>query len=154
MTFSSKILMCAILVLLVFASQASAVLFKAQVVEVVNSYTIKVLAEDGFKVVRLAEVACPSSKFGIHLCAGQARDFIQEVTSGIEVSVEFWATDSAGRSVCEVFLPDGSSLGKLLVEKGYAIEDKQYSSSPDLSRLEGVAKKNKQGVWSHLAQAL
>jgi endonuclease YncB( thermonuclease family) len=153
MKFSSKVFMALLFVLLLFASQASAVLFQAQVVEVVNSYTIKVLTADGVKVVRLAEVACPSSKFGIHLCAGQAREFIQEVTSGKEVSVEFWATDAAGRNVCEVFLPDGSSLGKLLVEKGYALEDKQYSSSPDLSRLEGVAKKNKQGVWRHVAQA-
>lgn len=154
MKFSLKIFICMTFVLLLFASQASAGFFQAHVIEVVNSYTIKVLSDDGVKVVRLAEVVCPSSKLGAHLCAGQAREFILKVTSGKELTIEYWATDAAGRSVCEVFLPDGSSLGKLLVTKGYALEDKQYSSSPDLSRLEGAAKRNKQGVWRHVAQAL
>jgi endonuclease YncB( thermonuclease family) len=153
MKSTAKISMCLVLTLLLFANQARAS-FQAHVVEVVNNYTIKVLADDEVKVVRLAEVISPSVKFGSFPCAEEAKRFLREISSGKEVTIFFWVTDTVGRSVCEVFLPDGSSLGDLMVSKGYLVQDKYYSSRTDLSYLEKIAKKNRVGVWKYIDQIL
>jgi endonuclease YncB( thermonuclease family) len=154
MKCSSKIFMCLTFILLVFASQACANYFTGHVVEVVNDYTLKVLVDDEVKVVRLAEIISPNKRFGSISCKEQAKEFLLEITSEKEVTLEFWATDVVGRIVCKVFLPDGSSLAELLVSKGYALQDRYYSSSRELSLLERVAKKNKYGTWRHVASIL
>ena len=154
MKCSSKIFICLTFILLVFASQACANYFTGRVVEVVNNYTLKVLVDDEVKLVRLAEIVCPNKRFGSISCKEQAKEFLLEITSGKEVTLEFWATDVVGRIVCKVFLPDGSSLAELLVSKGYALQDRYYSSSPELSLLERVAKKNKCGAWRTVASIL
>ncbi len=150
---TSKASMCLLLTLLLFASQARAS-FQAHVIEVVNNYTIKVLADDEVKVIRLAEVLCPSLKFGSFPCLEEAKRFLREISSGKEVTIFFWVTDTVGRSVCEVFLPDGTSLGDLMVSKGYALQDQYYSSRADLSNLERIAKTNKMGIWKYIDQVL
>ena len=128
--------------------------FTGHVVEAVNDYTLKVLVDDEVKLVRLAEITSPNKRFGSISCKEQAKEFLLEVTSGKDVTLEFWAADVVGRIVCTVFLPDGSSLGELLVSKGYALQDRYYSSDPELSHLERVAKKNKYGVWKDAAPIL
>jgi endonuclease YncB( thermonuclease family) len=154
MQYSSKISFFLTCILLIFASQACANFFSGHVVEVVNDYTLKVLVDDEVKLVRLAEITSPKKRFGSISCKEQAKEFLLEVTSGKNVNLEFWATDVAGRIVCKVFLPDGSSLGELLVSKGYALQDRYYSSDPELSHLEKVAQKNKYGVWKDVAPIL
>jgi len=154
MKLVANVFLSLICITLIFASQVSASLYKAQVVEVLNNCTIKVLTDEGIEVVRLAEVVCPSTRFTSLPCTEQAKEFLMKITSGKEVILEFWTKDTLGRSVCEVFLPDGSSLAKLLVSEGYALQDRLYSSSPELSFLESDARKNKQGVWAHVAKLL
>ena len=154
MKYLSKLSMCLTFITLIFASQACANFFTGHVVEAVNDYTLKVLVDDEVKLVRLAEITSPSKMFGSTSSKEQAKEFLLEVTSGKDVTLEFWATDVVGRIVCKVFLPDGSSLGELLVSKGYALQDRYYSSDPELSHLERVAKKNKYGVWKDAAPIL
>lgn len=154
MKYSSKLALCLTFIILTFASQAWANFFTGHVVEVVNDYTLKVLADDEIKLVRLAEIVSPDKGFGFISCKEQAKEFLLESTSGKKVTLEFWATDVVGRIVCKVFLPDGSSLGELLVSKGYALQDRYYSSDPNLSHLERVAQKNKYGVWKDVALIL
>ena len=154
MKYSTKLSMCLTFIMLIFASQACANFFTGHVAEVVNDYTLKVLVDDEVKLVRLAEIISPNIRFGSISCKEQAKEFLLEVTSGKEVTLEFWATDVVGRIVCKVFLPDGSSLGELLVSKGYALQDRYYSSDPNLSHLERVAQKNKYGVWKDVTLIL
>jgi micrococcal nuclease len=150
----ANVSMCFIFTLLVFASQASASYSQGQVIEVINNYTIKVIVSDEVKVIRLAEIICPSTRFGSFPCAEKAKNFLREKTSGVKVTLDFWAIDTVGRTVCEVFLPDGTSLGKLLVSKGYSLQDKHYSDNPELASLEKNAQNNKLGVWEYVGQVL
>ena len=150
----ANVSMCFIFTLLILASQANASYSQAQVIEVINNYTIKVIVFDEIKVVRLAEIICPSTRFGSFPCVEQAKNFLHEKAFGKEVTLEFWAIDAVGRTVCKVFLPDGTSLGKLLVSKGYALQDKYYSDNPELSSLEKNAQKDKLGVWDYVGQVL
>jgi endonuclease YncB( thermonuclease family) len=99
-------------------------------------------------VVRLAEIICPSAKFGSFPYAEEAKRFLREITSGREVTAYFWVKDTYGRSVCEVYLPDGSSLSNLMVSRGYALQDPYYSDSTKLKKTEETAKRNKLGVWN------
>ena len=139
-----------LLFLLFFSGHASASYFPARITEVVNSYTIKVLADGVVETVRLAGIVCPSTRLGTAPCAEQTKEFLLGVTTGKVLTVDFWATDSAGRSVCEVFLPDGTSLAKLLVAKGYALQDEYYNSNPEFDELERMARAEMLGVWGHL----
>lgn len=151
---SFNVSMCFIFMLLIFVSQASANYSRAQVLEVINNYTIKVIVSDEVKVIRLAEIICPSTRFGSFPCAEQAKKFLHDKTSGGEVTLNFWAIDALGRYVCEVFLHDGTSLAKLMVSKGYALQDKYYSDNHEIANLEKKAQKNKLGIWKYLDQAL
>ena len=144
-----KVSMMLIFILLPLASQGHMNVFKGHVKGVVNNYTIEVFNGDEVVVVRLAEVICPSAKFGSFPCADEAKCFLREITLGKEVTVYFWVKDTYGRSVCEVYLPDGSSLSNLMISRGYALQDPYYSDSVKLKKTEETAKKNKLGVWNH-----
>lgn len=149
-----NVFMCFILAMLTFSSQASANHFQAHVIEAPNHYTIKVLIAGEVKVIRIAEIICPSTRFDSLPCATEAKNFLNAKTAGKDVTLVFWALDVVGRSVCEVFLPDGTSLGKLMVAKGYALQDRYYSYNSELSSLEQTAQSGKLGIWEYVAQVL
>ena len=111
---------------------------------------LKALTDEGIRTVRLTEVICPSAVLKTFPCKNEAKQLLQEITSGKELTLVFWAIDTAGRSVCKVFLPGGASIGDLMVSQGYALQDSYYSSSTKLSRLEETAKKNKLSVWKYI----
>jgi endonuclease YncB( thermonuclease family) len=146
-----KVSVILILMLLPLASQGHMNVFKGYVTGVVNNYTIEVFNGGEVVVVRLAEIICPSAKFGSFPCAEEAKRFLREITSGREVTAYFWVKDTYGRSVCEVYLPDGSSLSNLMVSRGYALQDPYYSDSTKLKKTEETAKRNKQGVWNRFS---
>ena len=97
MKYLSKLSMCLTFILLIFASQACANFFTGHVVEAVNDYTLKVLVDDEVKLVRLAEIISPNIRFGSISCKEQAKEFLLEVTSGKEVTLDFivasWKVD-------------------------------------------------------------
>lgn len=145
-----KYSLCLLIVLLPFPSIAETTPVQAQVTEVINCHSLKVVADGESKVVRLAEITCPHTHLSSFACEEEAKHFLQEITSGKDLTLFFWAKDSAGRSVCEVFLDDGTSLGALMVSKGYALQDRYYSESLRLMSLEELAKKSSLGIWKHV----
>ena len=139
-----------ILLLLICSGPAGASYTKGQVVEIINGYSFKVLTDEGTSIVRLAEIICPSTVLKTFPCKNEIKQFLQEITSGKELTLVFWAIDAAGRRVCKAFLPDGTSLSELMVSQGYALQDRYYSSSAKISVLEETAKNNKLGVWKYI----
>jgi hypothetical protein len=55
--------------------------------------------------------------------------------------------DRYGRTVGEVFLPDGANLNKQIVGAGYAWQYKRYSKDPEYGDLEAEARTAKLGLW-------
>lgn len=137
------------LMLFVCTGPVGASFTKAKALEAINGYSLKMITDDGTRLVRLAGIICHSEGLKTFPCENKAKQFLQEITSGKELTLVFWATDAFGRRVCEVFLPDGTSLSELMVSQGYALQDQYYSSSAEISALEKTAKKNKLGVWKY-----
>ena len=150
----TKVAVFLLVSILSFAGRVNAGPVEAEVIEVLNSFSFKVAVNDEVKIVRLAEIICPRAIFNEFPCEERARTFLHEKTSGKKITLIFWAVDAVGRSVCEAILPDGSSLGRLLVAKGYALQDRYFSSSSELRDLELLAKSQKLGVWEHLSGSL
>jgi endonuclease YncB( thermonuclease family) len=132
----------------------SASTYPAKIVNVINAYSLEVIVSNRVQKIRLAEIYCPDQLVRCSECVKGTVEFIREVTQEGDVLIEPWVTDSVGRKVSEVFLPDGRSLGRLLVLNGYALQDRFHSGSAELQYLEGVAKKQNRGGWEHHDAAL
>jgi endonuclease YncB( thermonuclease family) len=116
------------------------------VVSVSDGDTIIVLRPGNVQEkVRLAEIDCPEKgqPFG-QAAKRKTGDLAAQKT----VTVEVRTTDRYGRTVGEVFLPDGSSLNRELVRAGYAWWYRQYSKDTSLGDLEGDARRARRGLWS------
>lgn len=134
------------IVLLSFcASSVFAFSFSGKVVKVSDGDTIQVMREGKAEKIRLAGIDCPESNqpFG-----QAAKRFTLEIAAHKIVMVEVETTDRYGRTIGEVFLPDGSSLNRRLVEEGYAWWYRRYSKNKSLEELESKARVKKKGLWS------
>ena len=67
---------------------------------------------------------------------------------GKEVTIRPVDTDRYGRTVAEVILPDGTSLNREMVERGFAWYSRQYNPvDVVLNREEVCARKSPLGRW-------
>lgn len=130
------------LILLLLATPGLA--FTGQVVKITDGDTIQVIHHDRAEKVRLADIDCPErgQPFGT-----KAKRFVVDLAAGKVVEVEVRTTDRYGRTVGEVFLPDGRSLNRELVKAGLAWWYRQYSKDVSLGKLETAARKAKRGLW-------
>ena len=148
-TLFIKSLLCLAGYVLLLTGQVFAGPTHVKVVEFIDSVSFKALVDNEVKIIRLAEIICPEAVLGDSPCDIEAKKYLVGKTSGENLTLVFWAMDAVGRSVCEVFLPDGSSLGRLMVAKGFALQDRYYSFSKELHELEDAARVRKVGVWRH-----
>jgi endonuclease YncB( thermonuclease family) len=63
------------------------------------------------------------------------------------VTVQVKTADRYGRTVGEVFLPDGANLNKQIVGAGYAWQYKKYRKDPEYAELEAAARTTRMGLW-------
>lgn len=120
--------------------------FTAKVVNVTDGDTVVVLRAGNIQEkVRLAEIDCPekSQAFG-----QRAKQFTLDKAAQKNVTVEVRDYDRYGRTVGEVFLPDGKSLNRELVRNGYAWWYRRYSKDESLGELEAQARTARCGLWS------
>lgn len=121
--------------------------YAAKVVGVTDGDTITVLTAEKRQVkVRLHAIDAPETgqDFG-----SRAKQTASELAFGKEVTVREVDTDRYGRTVAEVILPDGKSLGPELVRAGMAHWYRKYAPTDrDLASLEADAKAAKRGLWS------
>ena len=56
--------------------------------------------------------------------------YVLKIAAHKAVTVEIETTDRYGRTVGEIFLPDGRNLNNKIVGAGYAWQHKRYSKDP------------------------
>lgn len=130
---------------LLFSSLSLAESFQGKVVRVLDGDTIEVLHNTKPERIRLASIDAPESgqAFGT-----RATQFVLEIAAQEIVTAEVRDIDRYGRTVAEIFLPDGRSLNQELVKEGYAWWYRKYSRDPSLEALEAEARAAKRGLWA------
>lgn len=133
-----------IIVLLVLTASPD---YTSKVVGVSDGDTLTVLKSDKTQVkIRLHGVDSPETgqDFG-----ARAKQEASGLAFGKTVTIRPRDTDRYGRTVAEVILPDGQSLNRQMVWRGYAWWYRSYAPNDrDLEQLESAAKTAKRGLWS------
>lgn len=118
--------------------------FSGRVVGVTDGDTLSVMRDGLALEVRLHAIDAPEigQPFG-----PQARQFASLLALGKSVRVQVRFADRTGRTLAEVFLPDGRSLAAELVRAGYAWHFTRHSTSVELVALEEEAREARRGLW-------
>ena len=118
--------------------------FTGRVVAISDGDTIQVMHHGKREKIRLSDIDCPEKgqAFGT-----KAKQFTAGLVGGQIVTVEVRTTDRYGRTVGNVFLPDGRSLNRELVREGYAWWYRKYSNDASIGTLESEARQAKRGLW-------
>lgn len=143
----ARISWCLLTLFILFSNFSDARAANIKVLEVLNCYSLMVQTDAGPLVVRIAEVISPRDVLIGLVDAEEAKAFLKRLTAGVDLTLDYWVTDLAGRLICQVFLPDGRSLGEIMVAKGFLLPDPFYSFNAKLTQLEDVARSGKVGVW-------
>lgn len=95
--------------------------------------------------VRLEGIDCPelAQKFG-----RAAKRFTADLVFGKQVRLVGKGRDRYDRELAEVFLADGRSLNRALVEAGLAWWYRNYSTDATLEALERTARRQRRGLWA------
>ena len=134
--------------LCLLSGQVYAASFTGKLVKVLDGDTVEVLHDGKAERIRLAQIDCPEKNqpFG-----QAAKRYVLDVAAQKIVTVQVDTIDRYGRTVGEVFLPDGSNLNKQIVGAGYAWQYKKYSKDPEYGDLETKAKAAKLGLWQDMS---
>jgi len=123
--------------LLLITGQANASTFTGKLVKVLDEDTVEVLHNGKAERIRLAQIDCPEKNQPF---SQTAKRYVLDVAAHKIVTVQVETVDRYGRTVGEVFLPDGSNLNKQIVGAGFAWQYKKYSKDTEYSDLEKSAK--------------
>jgi endonuclease YncB( thermonuclease family) len=131
-----------------FVPNAYAASFTGKLVKVLDGDTVEVMHDGKAERIRLAQIDCPEKNqpFG-----QAAKKYVLDIAAHKVVKVEVATVDRYGRTVGEVFLPDGSNLNKQIVGAGYAWQYKRYSKDPEYADLESSAREAGLGLWQDKA---
>ena len=130
------------------SSVAVAENFSGKLVKVLDGDTVEVMHDGKAERIRLAQIDCPEKNqpFG-----QAAKKYVLDIAAHKIVKVQVDTVDRYGRTVGEVFLPDGSNLNKRIVGSGYAWQYKRYSKDPEYAELESEARNAKLGLWQDMS---
>ncbi len=133
------------LVFLLLVNSAAAAEYPAPVVGITDGDTLTGLTAQKTQIkIRLAGIDAPESgqDFGT-----RAKQAASELAFGKIVTVSERDKDRYGRTVAEVWLPDGKSLNREMVRNGMAWWYRKYAADDQvLARLEGEARQAKRGL--------
>lgn len=118
--------------------------FTGKLVKVLDGDTVEVLHNGKAERVRLAQIDSPEKNqpFG-----QAAKRYVLDVAALKIVTVEIETVDRYGRTVGEIYMPNGMNLNKHIVGVGYAWQYKRYSKDPEYAVLEEDARAAKLGLW-------
>jgi endonuclease YncB( thermonuclease family) len=119
--------------------------FSAPVVGVTDGDTITVLRNGRHEALRLHGIDAPEKgqAFG-----ERAKQFTSGRAFAKSVVVRVMGRDRYGRTIGDVFLPDGRNLNQELVRAGYAWWYRRYSADRRLAALEAEARAARRGLWA------
>lgn len=119
--------------------------FEGKVVSITDGDTISVIHNGVPEKIRLNGIDCPEKgqAFG-----AKSKQFTSDMAFGKIVTVKEHGRDKYGRTIGDVFLPDGTNLNKELVKDGFAWWYYQYSDDKEIEQLEQEARVSREGLWS------
>jgi len=136
--------LAALVFLLCILSPAHAETLVGRVVGVHDGDTLTLLNDQKRQTkVRLAEIDTPESK---QPYGSRSKQALSDLVFGKTVQVEIRDTDRYGRTVGRVSV-GSTDVNAALVASGAAWVYRQYSSDPDLLRLEAEARAAQRGLW-------
>jgi micrococcal nuclease len=119
--------------------------FSGLVVGVSDGDTITVMHDGKAERIRLNGIDAPEKSQPF---TNRAKQFVSELAFDQEVTVETRGQDRYGRTIAEVFLPDGRNLNQEIVKAGFAWWFRRYApNDKELERLETEASDAKRGLW-------
>jgi endonuclease YncB( thermonuclease family) len=119
--------------------------FRAHVTRVRDGDTIEVRRTGETIRVRVFGIDCPEHG---QPWSSRARQRTADLVGNRDVTIRVKDHDRYGRTVGEVILADGRSLGVELVREGLAWDYHFYSKDPVLARLEAEARAARRGLWA------
>jgi micrococcal nuclease len=133
-----------LIALCLLSGHVHAASFSGKLVKVLDGDTVEVMHDGKAERIRLAQIDCPEKNqpFG-----QAAKKYVLDVAAHKIVTVEEETVDRYGRTIGEVFLPDGANLNKQIVGAGYAWQYKRYSKDPAYADHEQEARAAKRGLW-------
>jgi micrococcal nuclease len=130
-----KFLIILILIMLAVPAQAG------QVDRVIDGDTVIV---DGVRI-RLWGIDCPERGAPY---SREAAQFTERQVLGKDIQLKVHGRDRYGRTVAEIILPDGSTLGQRLTREGLATWYEKYAPQAyDLQRAESRARNERRNIW-------
>jgi endonuclease YncB( thermonuclease family) len=117
---------------------------QGKVVKVVDGDTFDLLGVNKTTRIRLFGIDSPERGQAFNK---RAKAFTDSLVAGKQIRVVVRDKDRYGRTVGDAYLTDGTHVNAEIVRAGYAWQFRQYSSDPEIARLEQAARKNRRGLW-------
>ena len=118
--------------------------FTGPVIRVLDGDTIEVSRSHRNVRIRLNGIDAPEKGQAYGHKSGE---FVALQAFGKDVTVQPFGLDKYGRTIGDVYLPDGTLLNKELVREGLAWWYCKYSSDQSLAQLEIEAREARRGLW-------
>lgn len=128
----------------ILASNAALADFSGPVTDVLDGDTIKVSRNNRNVIIRLNGIDAPEKSQAYGHKAGE---FVVIHAFGQTVTVQTFGNDKYGRTIGDVYMPDGTLLNKELVKAGLAWWYCKYSMDASLAQLELEARQARAGLW-------
>src|SRR5215831_6428279 len=136
-------------VLLGLASVALPTDFSGPVVSVLDGDTIEILLSNRAQRIRLHGIDCPEKGQAYGTRAKQAASAL---VFGKEVTLKTHGKDKYGRTMADVYLPDGTNVNHELVKQGWCWWYRKYApGNVILEELERRARGTGLGIWADSA---
>lgn len=116
-----------------------------KVIKIVDGDTYDILLDNlTTKRIRMEGIDAPERGMPFYKVS---KDYLGSLCFGQVVRIEQTSTDRYGRTIAKTFSANGSELGLLMVEAGYAWHFKKYSSDIQLANAEIEAQTKRLGLW-------
>jgi micrococcal nuclease len=117
---------------------------QGKVVKVVDGDTFDLLEVNKTTRIRLFGIDSPERGQAFNK---RAKAFTDSLVAGKQIRVVVRDTDRYGRTVGDAYLTDGTHVNAEIVRAGFAWQFRQYSTDPEIGRLEQAARENRRGLW-------
>lgn len=134
----------AVIVHVLLVTSAFAADFSGPVTDILDGDTIKVSRDHRKVTIRLNGIDAPEKR---QAYGHKATEFVVLQAFMKEVTVQTYGLDKYGRTIGDVYMPDGTMLNKALVKAGLAWWYCQYSIDQSLAILEIEAREARRGLW-------
>ena len=116
------------------------------VVSVLDGDTIEVLHNHRPERIRLSGIDCPEKG---QAYGNNAKHAASKLVFGKEVTLQTHGKDRYGRTLADVFLPDGTNINQELVKDGWCWWYRKYApGNTVLEGLEKEAREARKGLWA------